>query len=87
MKKNRMIVILTIVSILSISYGYYQKSRADESVRIATELKNQVEELRLLAEQHMLEAQEQRQMAEIQAMEAMRQRQLAEEELRKLKED
>lgn len=84
--KNKLIIgILTIISILSLSYGYYQKDRADkneikalENERIAGEMKSQAEESMRLAEL-------QKKRAEENEKEAVMQRILSEEALRKRK--
>lgn len=78
MKKNLIIGLLTLVAVLSIAYGYYQKDRADENERLAREMMIKAEEQQKLAEQ-------QRRIAEMNMMEAMRQREIAQAELQKIK--
>ena len=84
--KNKLIIgTLTVISILSLSYGYYQKDRADknemksqENERIANEMKSQAEHARILAEKE-------RKRAEENEKEAVIQKILAEELLKKKK--
>jgi len=64
MKKNLIIGLLTIVSLLSLTYGYLQKERADEQEKIAKEAV-------IRADQNQKEAEMQRQEAEKQAERAM----------------
>lgn len=85
MKIKLIISFLTVISILSLSYGYYQKDRADkneikaqENERIANEMKSQAEEAKIIAEL-------QRKRAEENEKEAVMQRILVEELLKKKK--
>lgn len=56
MKKNLIIGLLTVVSLLSLSYGYFQKQRADEQEALAIANAKIAEEQRILAEQSREEA-------------------------------
>jgi hypothetical protein len=85
MKKNIIIGLLTIVSLLSLAYGYFQKDRADEQEAIAIENAKIAREATIQAEKQMEMAQRQRIIAESSMLEAVRQRQIAEEELKKRK--
>jgi Flp pilus assembly protein TadB len=69
MKKNVIIGLLTAVSVLSLTYGYVQKERADEQEAIAMENLKVASEQRIMAEQAAKEAERQRTMAEHRAME------------------
>jgi Tfp pilus assembly protein PilO len=50
MKKNLIIGLLTIVSLLSISYSYFQKERADENELLANENERLAKEMRIKSE-------------------------------------
>lgn len=69
MNKNIIIGLLTVVSVLSLTYGYVQKQRADEQEAIAMENIKIANEQRIMAEQAAKEAERQRTMAEHRAME------------------
>jgi Tfp pilus assembly protein PilO len=73
MKKNLIIGLLTIVSLVSLTYGYFQKERADEQEALAIEQSKIAREAVIKAEQSQKEAQMQRQIAEINAFRAMAQ--------------
>lgn len=81
MKKNLIIGLLTIISVLSISFGYYQKDRADKNELKANENERLAREMMIKAEEQMKMAEQQRRIAEVNAMEAMRQREIAQDEL------
>lgn len=72
MKKNLIIALLAVVSVLSLAYGFYQKQEADKFELMAQENERQAIEMRSLAEQQQM-------IAESNMVEAMRQRQIAEE--------
>ena len=74
MKKNLIIGFLTIVSLLSLTYGYFQKERADEQEKIANEAMTK-------AEQNQREAEMQSQLAEKMAQRAKEQQLIAEKVL------
>ena len=67
MKKNLIIGLLTIVSLLSLTYGYIQKQRADEQEALALENAKIAREQQIMAEQNRKEAEMQRMMATEQA--------------------
>jgi Flp pilus assembly protein TadB len=69
MNKNIIIGLLTVVSVLSLTYGYVQKQRADEQEAIAMENIKIANEQRIMAEQAAKEAERQRTMAEHRVME------------------
>lgn len=72
MKKNLIIALLAVVSVLPLAYGFYQKQEADKFELMAQENERQAIEMRSLAEQQQM-------IAESNMVEAMRQRQIAEE--------
>jgi hypothetical protein len=63
MKKNLIIGLLTIVSLLSLTYGYFQKQRADIQEALAAENAKIAKEQQIMAEQSRKEAEIQRMMA------------------------
>ena len=63
MKKNLIIGLLTIVSLLSLTYGYFQKQRADEQEVLATENAKIAREAEIRAQQSQKEAEMQRMIA------------------------
>lgn len=65
MKKNIVIIVLTIVSIVSIIFGYTQKQKAGEFEALAKEYSNMAEEERKRAEIASMEAVEQRKIVEL----------------------
>jgi hypothetical protein len=77
MKKNIIIGVLALVSVLSMAFGVQQKIRADKNEALAIENEKRaiqlMEEARLAAD----DAQLQRMIAEANLVEAMRQRELA----------
>jgi|JI10StandDraft_1071094.scaffolds.fasta_scaffold02835_12 hypothetical protein len=77
MKKNIIIGVLALVSVLSMAFGVQQKIRADKNEALAIENEKRalqlMEEARLAAD----DAQRQRMIAEANLVEAMRQRELA----------
>jgi hypothetical protein len=83
MKKNIIIGLLTLVSVLSITYGYYQKNRADKNELRADENEQRAREMMMRAEEQQKLADQQRVLAQANMLEAHRQRMLAEEELKK----
>jgi hypothetical protein len=72
MKKNLIIGLLTIVSLLSLTYGYFQKIRADEQEAIAIENMKIAKEQKIMAEQNAKEAEIQLRMAFEQTAMAMK---------------
>lgn len=85
MKKNLIIGLLTLVTVLSIAYGYYQSDRADENEVRANENERLAREMMIKAEEQQKIAEQQRRIAEINMMEAIRQKEIAETELQKRK--
>ncbi len=85
MKKNLIIGLLTLVTVLSMAYGYYQKDRADENELRANENERLAREMMIKTEEQQKLAEQQRRIAEISMAEAMRQREIAETELQKRK--
>jgi Tfp pilus assembly protein PilO len=83
MKKNLIIGLLTVISILSLTYGYYQKQRANEQEALAIENGKLAREAQIVAEQNMKEAEMQKQIAIMNQVEAMKQKEIAEEALSK----
>jgi len=73
MKKNLIIGLLTIVSLSSMTYGYFQKERADEQEALAIENAKIAREAEIKAEQSQKEAQIQRDIAVMEAHRAMEQ--------------
>jgi Tfp pilus assembly protein PilO len=83
MKKNLTIGLLTLTTVLSIAYGYYQKRRADVNETRANENERLAREMTIKAEEQQKLAEEQRRIAEINMLEAMRRREIAQKELQK----
>jgi Tfp pilus assembly protein PilO len=83
MKKNVIIALLAVVSVLSLSYGFYQKQEADKFELMAQENERVASEMRTVAEHQQKLAEQQRMIAEVNMVEAIRQRQIAEERLNK----
>jgi hypothetical protein len=77
MKKNLIIGLLTIVSLLSITYGYFQKEKADEQEALAIENAKIAREAEIRAEQSQKEAEMQRQIAIMETHRAMEQAEMA----------
>ena len=73
MKKNLIIGLLTIVSLLSLTYGYLQKQEADKQKALAIENAKIAREAEIKAEQSQKEAQIQRDIAVMNAHRAMEQ--------------
>jgi len=63
MKKNLLIVLLAITSLLSLAYGYTQKKRADEQEALAIENAKIAEQQQAIAEKNAIEAERQRAIA------------------------
>lgn len=63
MKKNLIIGLLTIVSLSSMTYGYFQKERADEQEALAIENAKIAREAEIRADQNRKEAEMQRMIA------------------------
>ena len=63
MKKNMIIALLAITSLLSLVYGYYQKQRTDLQEQLAWEKAKEVTALQVTVEQCRGEAERQRMMA------------------------
>jgi Tfp pilus assembly protein PilO len=85
MKKNLVIALLAVISVLSLSYAFYQKREADkfeqmalESEQKAIEMQTIVEQARDMANHQRMLAEEQRLIAEANLVEAIRQKQLSE---------
>ena len=72
MKKNLIIGLLTIVSLLSLTYGYLQKQEADKQKALAIENAKIAREAEIRAEQSQKEAEEQRMIALINEAKAMK---------------
>ena len=81
MKKNLIIGLLTIVSLLSLTYGYIQKQRADEQEALAIENAKIAREQQIIAEQSRKEAEMQRMMAIANEQRAMEQAAMAQKAL------
>ena len=77
MKKNVIIGLLTIVSLLSLSYGYYQKEGANKQEALNIEQSQIAREALIRAEQSQKEAEMQRQIAVMNAQRAMEQAEMA----------
>jgi len=77
MKKNLIIGLLTIVSLSSMTYGYFQKERADEQEALAIENAKIAREAEIKAELSQKEAQRQRDIAVMNAQRAMEQAEMA----------
>jgi len=73
MKKNLIIGLLTIVSLLSLTYGYFQKIRADQQEAFVIEQSKIAREALIRAEQSQKEAMIQRDIAVMEAHRAMEQ--------------
>lgn len=73
MKKNLIIGLLTIVSLSSMTFGYFQKERADEQEALAIENAKIAREAEIKAEQSQREAQIQRDIAIMEVQRAMEQ--------------
>ena len=73
MKKNLIIGLLTIISLSSMTYGYFQKERADEQEALAIENAKIAREAEIKAEKSQKEAQMQRDIAALEAHRAMEQ--------------
>ena len=87
MKKNIIIVLLTIVALVSLAYGYVQKVKAEQQTAITLEMLEMAMEARREADEMRAEAerQRQRQIAEVNAIRAMGQAELALEALNEAK--
>lgn len=85
MKKNIIIVLLSVLLILSIAFGYYQKTEADKFEALAIENGKIAREASINAEKQMKLAEEQRAMAVMSMAEAVKQREIAQENLEKMK--
>jgi hypothetical protein len=83
MKKNILIGVLSLTTVASVVFAFYQQSLAVASRMKAIENEVLAKELSLQAVTAQRMAEDQRKMAEANAMEAVRQQQLAQEELRK----
>ena len=81
MKRNLIIGLLTIVSLLSLTYGYIQKQRADEQEALAIENAKIAREQQIIAEQSRKEAEMQRMMAIANEQRAMEQAAMAQKAL------
>jgi len=77
MKKNLIIGLLTIVSLSSMTYGYFQKEREDEQEALAIENAKIAREAEIKAELSQKEAQRQRDIAVMNAQRAMEQAEMA----------
>ena len=76
--KNVIIGVLAIVLVVSMSYGSFQKGRADQNELKVIELAQIAREMNIRAEQQMKIAIEQKRIAEMNKLEAMQQKQIAE---------
>jgi hypothetical protein len=70
MKKNILIIILSLLTITSFVYGFVQQKRMEKALDLA-------EKNMQLAEEIQVQAEQQRAIAEMNAIEAQRQRQIA----------
>lgn len=77
MKKNIIISVLALVSVLSMVFGYQQKIRADRNEALAIENEKRALELEKNAEAALDEAKHQQMIAERNMLEAMKQREIA----------
>ncbi len=77
MKKNLIIGPLTIVSLSSMTYGYFQKERADEQEALAIENAKIAREAEIRADQSRKEAEMQRMLAIANEQRAMEQTAMA----------
>lgn len=77
MKKNLIIGLLIIVSLGSLTFGYFQKERADEQEALAIEQSKIAREAVIRAEQSQKESEMQRQIAEFYAVRALEQAEMA----------
>ena len=82
MKKNLIIGILSVVSVLSMGFAYYQRTIARRCEIIAVESVRRAEEMNRVAREARIMAEQQRAMAEMNAMEANKQMQIAIEQSR-----
>ena len=85
MKKDIIIGLLTIVSIISLAYGYYQKERADEQGMLAIGNARMARDAAIEAEKQRKIAEQQIQMSNVMMVEAAKQRQSLEEALSRAK--
>ena len=85
MKKNLIIGLLSLITTLSLSFGFYQKNRADDSELRADENERLAREMMIKAEEQYKQTEQQRRIAEINMVEAIRQREIAEQEIQKRK--
>jgi hypothetical protein len=85
MKKNLIIGPLTIISLLSLTYGYFQKQRADEQEALALENARIARKQQIMVEQSKEEAERQRMMALANEQRAMEQAAMAQKALEEAK--
>lgn len=85
MKKNLIIGLLVIVSLLSLSYGFVQKRRADEQEAIAVLQEKIAKEATIRAQLSQMEAERQREMALANERRAMEQTAIAIEQTKRKK--
>jgi len=79
MKKNIIICVLALVSVLSMAFGYQQKIRADRNEALAIESEKRAIQLMDQARMAADEAQRQRAIAEANLVEAMKQKEQAQQ--------
>lgn len=82
MKKNIIIGVLALVSVLSMAFGYQQKIRADRNEALAIENEKRAIQLMDQASMAAVEAQRQRAIAEASLVEVMKQREQAQQKIK-----
>ena len=76
---------MCLITVLSLSFGYYQKDRADENELRANENERLAREMMIKAEDQQKQAELQRRIAEMNMVEAIRQSERAEQGIQKRK--
>ncbi len=85
MKKNVIIAILAITTILSTVYAFYEKTEAEKQQALAVENEKLAREMSIKAEEQMKLAEQQLRRTEVSMMEALKQTQIANEALKNCK--
>ena len=85
MNKNIIIALLSVLLILSIAFGFYQKTEAGKFEALAIENEKMAREAAINAEEQMKLAERHRAMAMMSMAEAVKQREIAQEKLEKMK--
>ena len=83
MRKNIIIAVLALISLVSLLFGYAQKIKAEQNEKIAMEQTIRAEQLADQVEIQEQIANEQRIIADQMMVEALHQKQIAEEQLKK----